>query len=254
MLLFLLCVFFLCTSCYELPPALTFFALMFCGYFQLSNRVLIQLFHSLCFFSFLISVPRFRRTTATCPISPCCQFCFCLCRNGCPPTRPPLTFVSSLCFRLRWWMRSVAPCTRGWRAQSPVAPSTTSWPILSSCPCPRRRRLASPPLRRLETKSTPSPAPHHWSGEEKTCPPPSPSTSINPSEFLLSPLHQHHLSPHQPNCHTEEGSHDSFCTHTCFTSSPPPPSVIPATLCFSYWLWRRSACKSDRVSTVEGLF
>lgn len=223
---FVVC-FFWCTSCYELPPALTFFdlfALMFCGYFQLSNRVLIQLFHSLCFVFFLIAVPRFRRTTATCPISPCCQFCFCLCRNGCPPTRPPLTFVSSLCFRLRWWMRSVAPCTRGWRAQSPVAPSTTSWPILSSCPCPRRRRLASPPLRRLETKSTPSPAPHHWSGEEKTCPPPSPSTSINPSEFLLSPLHQHHLSPHQPNCHTEEGSHDSFCTHTCFTSSPPPLS------------------------------
>lgn len=105
-------------------------------------------------------------------------------------------------------MRSVAPCMRGWRAQSPVAPSTASWPILSLSPC-LRRRLASPPSRKLETRSTPSPAPPLGRVEEESHPAPSATAASYPFELLLPPLHQHHVSSHQLNCRIEEGSHHS---------------------------------------------
>lgn len=122
-------------------------------------------------------------------------------------------------------MRSVAPCMRGWRAQSPVAPSTASWPILSLSPC-LRRRLASPPSMKPETKSNPSPAPPPGRGEEESHPAPSPIAASYPYELLLLPLHQHHVPFHQLNCCTEEGSHHSahpFILHAhmlCNISTP----------------------------------
>lgn len=106
----------------------------------------------------------------------------------------PLVFP----FRLRWSTRSVAPCTRGWRAQSPVAQSIASWPILSSSPC-QRRRPASRPSRRPEMRSNPSPAPPPGRGEEESHPASSPAAATHPSELLLLlliPLHQH------PMCHS----------------------------------------------------
>lgn len=148
-------------------------------------------------------------------------------------------------------MHSVAPCTLGWRAQRPVTPSTASWPILSFSPS-LWRRLASPPSWRPEKTSTPSPAPPLGRQEEESHPAPSPAAASYPSELLLllppplPSLHQHHMSCHQLNCRTEEGSHHSahpFILHAHMLCNVFTPSVIPATLCFSCWLWHCSACK-----------
>lgn len=135
-------------------------------------------------------------------------------------------------------MRSVAPCMRGWRAQSPVAPSTASWPIPSSSRCPRRR-LASPPSRRPETRSTLSPAPPLRQGEEETRPAPSPTVASYPSELLSLLL----LLPISIICHPTNRTVaprrevitlliPSFCTHAHASHRLHPP-FIAATLCFS---------------------
>lgn len=112
------------------------------------------------------------------PISRCCLCDVRLYSRPCCCLSAVLSRFFSVCFRLRWWMRSAAP-SLSWRAHSPVALSTTSRSIPSLCQS-RRRKLASPRRRGVRSTLFPRPSLRPGKGEENH-PAPSLTTETQPS-------------------------------------------------------------------------